>query len=184
MEIQQLQWRWYVLHTRSRFEKVVHEGLFKKSHEVFLPQIRVRSRRRDRRVMLDVPLFPGYVFIRSNLHPDHHLDILKTVGAVRLIGNQNLPVPVPDEAIESLRIMVSRDAGVKTGKRLRRGDRVMVVRGPFTGVVGTFAHYRGIGRVVVHIEALGQYASVEVDEDDIEALPAGDRKTAYLPGTG
>ena len=183
MEIHPLEWRWYVLHTRSRFEKVVQEGLFKKSHEVFLPQIRVRSRRRDRRVMLDVPLFPGYVFIRSNLHPDHHLDILKTVGAVRLIGNQNLPVPVPDETIDSLRIMVAGDTGIKTGKRLRKGDRVMVIRGPFTGVVGTFARYRGIGRVIVQIEALGQYASVEVDEDDIEALPAGERKVSYLPGT-
>ncbi len=184
MEIDPLEWRWYVLHTRSRFEKVVHEGLFKKSHEVFLPQIRVRSRRRDRRVMLDVPLFPGYVFIRSNLHPNHHLDILKTVGAVRLIGNKDLPVPVPNETIESLKIMVSRDSSIQTGNRLRKGDRVMVVQGPFTGVVGTFAHYRGIGRVVVHIEALGQYASVEVNEDDIEALPAGGGKVRYLPGSG
>lgn len=171
MKIDQLEWRWYVLHTRSRFEKVVHESLAKKSHEVFLPQVRVRSRRRDRRVILDVPLFPGYVFIRSNLHPDHHLDILKTVGAVRLIGNKAVPVPVPDDTIDSLQIMVSNDTRIDTGSRLRKGDRVMVVKGPFTGVVGTFAHYRGAGRVVVHIEALGQYASVEVDEEDIEALP-------------
>lgn len=171
MAIDQLEWRWYVLHTRSRFERVVHEGLSKKTHEVFLPQVRVRSRRRDRRIILDVPLFPGYVFIRSNLHPHHHLDILKTVGAVRLIGNKEVPVPVPDETVASLKIMVARDTRIDTGNRLRKGDRVMVVKGPFTGVVGTFARYRGIGRVVVHIEALGQYASVEVAEEDIEAQP-------------
>ena len=40
---------WYVLHTKSRFENVVNEGLIKKSFEVFLPKIKVRSRRRDRR---------------------------------------------------------------------------------------------------------------------------------------
>ena len=171
MKIDQLEWHWYVLHTRSRFEKVVHEGLVKKAHDVFLPQIRTRSRRRDRRVILDVPLFPGYVFIRSNLHPNHHLDILKTVGAVRLIGNKAVPVPVPDETIDSLKIMVSHESQIDNGNRLRKGDRVMVVRGPFTGVVGTFAQDRGAGRVVVHIEALGQYASVEVDEADIEAVP-------------
>lgn len=182
MEIIPLEWHWYVLHTRSRFEKVVHEGLCRKSHEVFLPQIRVRSRRRDRRIMLDVPLFPGYVFIRSNLHPEHHLDILKTVGAVRLIGNKDVPVPVRDETVESLKIMVSKDTRIKTGSRLSKGDRVLVVQGPFTGVVGTFARYRGIGRVVVQIEALGQYASVEVDENDIEALPADDRRSPFLPG--
>ncbi len=184
MRVSELPWQWFVLHTRSRFEKVVHEGLFKKAHEVFLPQIRVRSRRRDRRVMLDVPLFPGYVFVRSNLHPTHHLDILKTVGAVRLIGNKDLPVPVPDQTVASLKIMVSREGQIQTGRRLRRGDRVIVVQGPFTGVVGTFTRYRGIGRVVVQIEALGQYASVEVDESDIEALPGDGHKTPFLPGGG
>ncbi|MDH3955651.1 MAG: transcriptional antiterminator, partial [Desulfobacteraceae bacterium] len=46
---------WYVLHTKSRFENVVNEGLAKKSIEVFLPKIQVRSRRRDRKVMIRVP---------------------------------------------------------------------------------------------------------------------------------
>jgi hypothetical protein len=56
-----LNYSWYVLHTRSRFENVVHDGLYKKSMEVFLPKIKVPSRRRDRKLMLKVPLFPGYL---------------------------------------------------------------------------------------------------------------------------
>ena len=47
----------------------------------------------------------------------------------------------------------------------------MVVSGPFAGVNGTFVRYRGKGRVVVNIEALGQYAGVDVDENDVELLP-------------
>ena len=47
----------------------------------------------------------------------------------------------------------------------------MVVYGPFAGVTGTFARYRGKGRVIVNIEALGQYAGVDVGEDDVEKLP-------------
>jgi transcription antitermination factor NusG len=46
-----------------------------------------------------------------------------------------------------------------------------VIDGPFTGVTGTFIRYRGKGRVVVNIEALGQHAGVDVDEHDIEVLP-------------
>jgi transcription elongation factor/antiterminator RfaH len=181
MKQDELTWRWYVLHTRSRFEAVVRDGLAKKSHDVFLPKVRVQSKRRDRKVMLDVPLFPGYVFVRSNLHPNHHIDIVKTVGAVRLIGNKQVPVPVPDETIDSLRIIVSRSSEIQTGSRFRKGDRVMVVNGPFTGVIGTFDRYRGIDRVVVHIEALGQFASVEVDKDDVEIIsPAG--RHPFLPG--
>lgn len=53
-----LQPTWYVLHTKSRFENVVHDGLFKKNIEVYLPKIKVPSKRRDRRMMIRVPLFP------------------------------------------------------------------------------------------------------------------------------
>ncbi len=162
---------WYVLHTRSRFENVVHDGLYKKSMEVFLPKIKVPSRRRDRKLMIKVPLFPGYLFVRTDLNPYQHLEIVKTAGAVRLIGNKEGPIPVSESTVESLRIMVATDHPVTTGTRLKKGDRVMVVAGPFAGVTGTFVRYRGKQRVVVNIEALGQHAGVDVDENDIERLP-------------
>ena len=121
--------------------------------------------------MIRVPLFPGYVFVKTDLHPYQHLDIVKTVGAVRLIGTKDGPVPVPEDTIESLKIMVSVDQPILTGNRLKKGDRVMVLNGPLAGVTGTFVRYRGKGRVVVNIEALGQYAGVDVDENDVERVP-------------
>jgi len=166
-----LERQWYVLHTKSRHEKVVNDGLLKKSIEAYLPIITVRSKRRDRKVMIRVPLFPGYLFVRTDLHPDHHLDVVKTAGAVRLLGNKEGPVPVAGETVESLQIMVASNHPVTTGYRLKTGDKVMVVYGPFTGVVGTFVRYGGKGRVIVNIEALGQYAGVEVSEEDIEIIP-------------
>ncbi len=166
-----LTYSWYVLHTRSRFENVVHDGLYKKSLEVFLPKIKVPSRRRDRKLMIKVPLFPGYLFVKTDLNPYQHLEIVKTAGAVRLIGSKEGPIPVSESTVESLQIMVATDHPVTTGTRLKKGDRVMVVAGPFAGVTGTFVRYRGKQRVVVNIEALDQYAGVDVDENDIERLP-------------
>jgi transcription termination/antitermination protein NusG len=171
MTLSELEYSWYVLHTKSRFENVVNEGLVKKSMEAFLPKVQVRSRRRDRKVMIRVPLFPGYLFVKTNLDPVEHLDIVKTVGVVRLIGNKEGPVSVPSDTIDSLKIMVKGDNTITTGTRFRKGDRVIVVYGPFAGIIGTFARYRGKGRVIVNIEALGQYAGVDVSEEDIERLP-------------
>ncbi len=162
---------WYVLHTKSRFENIVHEGLVKKSIEVFLPKIKVRSKRRDRKVMIQASLFPGYVFVKTDLNPYEHIEIVKTVGAVRIIGSKNVPLPVPPESIESLKIMVAAgNNSVTTGIRLRKGEPVMVIDGPFAGVTGTFIRYKGKGRVVVYLEALGQFASVEIREDDVEII--------------
>lgn len=166
-----LERNWYVLHTKSRFENVVNDGLIKKSFEVFLPKIKVRSRRRDRKAMIRIPLFPGYVFVKTDLNPSEHLEIVKKTGAVKLIGTKESPVPVSDETVDSLKIMVATDQPVNTGTRFRKGDPVLVVAGPFVGVRGSFVRYHGRGRVLVHIEALGQYAGVEVREEDIEILP-------------
>jgi len=121
--------------------------------------------------MIRVPLFPGYLFVKTDLSPDEHIEIVKTAGAVRLIGNKDGPVPVPPDTVESLQIMVQTDHPVSTGTRFRKGSKVLVVTGPFAGVTGTFVRYKGLGRVVVIIEALGQYAGVEVDEEDVEILP-------------
>jgi transcription antitermination factor NusG len=118
-----------------------------------------------------VPLFPGYVFVKSDLSAAHHLEIVKTAGAVKLLGNYQGPVSVPDETIESLKIMVASDHPVTTGYQFTQGDRVMVISGPFTGVVGIFERYGAQGRIVVFIEALGQFASVEVDIEDVEKMP-------------
>jgi transcription elongation factor/antiterminator RfaH len=171
MALSELTYSWYVLHTRSRFENVVNDGLDKKSMEVFLPKVQVRSRRRDRKVMIKVPLFPGYLFVKTNLVPSEHLEIVKTVGVVRFVGNKDGPISVPSETIDSLKIMIKGNSSVITGTRFQKGDRVIVVYGPFAGVVGTFSRYRGKGRVIVNIEALGQYAGVDVSEEDIEILP-------------
>ena len=162
---------WYVLHTRSRFENVVNEGLCKKTKEAFLPKIQVPSRRKDRKKMIQVPLFPGYVFVHTDLNPYSQLEILKTVGVVRFVGNASGPLPVPAASIDSLKVMVSIEGDITTGSRLHKGDRVVVVNGPFLGVQGVFVKYRNRNRVVVNIDALGQFAAVEVDEADVDRLP-------------
>jgi transcription elongation factor/antiterminator RfaH len=171
MNDRKLEHLWYVLHTKSRHEKVVNDLLLKKSVEAYLPMVTVRSKRRDRKVMIRVPLFPGYLFVKTDLHPNSHLEVVKTAGAVRLIGNKQGPVPVPDQTVESLQIMVDSNHPVTTGHHLKTGDNVIVIYGPFAGVAGTFVRYGAKGRVIVNIEALGQYAGVEVSEEDIEIIP-------------
>ena len=120
--------------------------------------------------MIRVPLFPGYVFVKSDLHPDHHLEIVKTVGAVKLVGDKLGPISVHDETIQSIKIMTAAEHPITTGYQFSKGDRVMVVEGPFAGVIGIFERFGGQGRIVVQIEALGQFAAVEVDADDVEKL--------------
>lgn len=164
---------WFALLTRSNFENTVCDSIAKKRFDVFLPRTKKRSRRKDRNLMIEVPLFPGYLFVKTLPDPSHQLNILKTTGAVRLLGNQAGPVPVPEEQIESLKILTGADADLVTGAsiRLKKGDPVMILEGPMAGIKGEFTRYKGKGRVVIKIDVLGQYAGVDVDEENVEKLP-------------
>ncbi len=76
---------WYVVYTKSRFENVVNENLKNKTFESFLPKILTKSKRRDRKTNILIPLFPSYVFVRTDLNTNDHIEILKTTGILLLV---------------------------------------------------------------------------------------------------
>jgi transcription termination/antitermination protein NusG len=156
--------KWYALHTRSRFEQKVHDGIFSKSIEVFLPRIQIISRRKDRHKKILVPLLPGYVFVNSKLDPVEHLNILKTVGVVRFVGFDGRPVPAMDEEINSLMILNGTDRSVQNTEYISKGDRVMIMEGPLKGLTGFYLRSKGLGKVVVSVDLL--HRSLEVDIED------------------
>ncbi|MCD4676393.1 MAG: UpxY family transcription antiterminator [Desulfobacula sp.] len=165
--------KWFALLTRSNFEQTVHTNIIKKKIEAFLPTTKRKSRRKDRNLMIKIPLFPGYIFVKSTFDPSDQLNILKTIGAVRLLGNQSGPVPVPQSQVESLKILTNANMDLITGIniRIKKGEPVMILEGPMAGIKGEFSRYKGKGRVVIKIEVLGQYAGVEVEEDNVEKVP-------------
>ena len=164
---------WFALLTRSNFELVVYKSIAKKKIEVFLPRIKKKSKRKDRNLMIETPLFPGYIFVKSTFDSGDQLNILKTIGAVRLLGNQAGPVPVPQAQVESLKILTSANMDLITGAniRIKKGEPVMILEGPMAGIKGEFAKYKGKGRVIIKIDVLGQYAGVEVPEENVEKIP-------------
>lgn len=164
---------WFALLTRSNFEQTVFSQIVKKKIEGFLPRKRKPSLRKDRKLMIEVPLFPGYLFVRSAPEPASLLNILKTTGAVRLLGNKQGPLPVPDSQIDSLKILTSTHMDLITGSiiQLEKGDPVVILEGPMAGLKGEFSEFRGKGRVIIKIDLLGQFAGVEIPIEQVEKIP-------------
>lgn len=163
--------RWYALHTRSRFEQVVYNGLRGKDIETFLPRVQVMSRRKDRRKKIMVPLLPGYVFVQAKLEPFVYWEIIKTVGVVRMISFKGRPVPANDQEIESLMILDGTDRTVENRSFMRKGDRVMIMDGPLKGLAGFYIKHKNKSeKVVVSIELLRRSMAVEIDGWALEKI--------------
>lgn len=147
---------------------MVADGLRERGIEHFLPLYETVRRRTDRRVILNLPLFPGYLFVRIPL--EEKLRILQIPRVVRIVSNSSVPLPLPDSEIESLQLGLANGAKARPCEYLNKGCRVRLVRGPFSGTTGILLRRKAGFRVVVSIELIRQSFTVEVGEEDLERI--------------
>jgi len=158
---------WRVLHVIANHEKRVAKHLAVRSVEHFLPLYTDRSRWSDRVVILERPLFTGYVFVR--FPSEARLSVISTPGILRLLGDAE------HETVSAIEISRIRE-GLASGCLLRPhphvdiGSPVRVLRGVFEGAEGIITDFRQQCKVVMALSATRQCFSLEVDLADIQAL--------------
>src|SRR5947209_13031362 len=114
-----LEQRWYAAYTSANHEKRVAKQLSVRDVEHFLPLYDSVRRWKDRRVRLEMPLFPGYVFVHLALCD--RLQVLQAPGVARLVGFGGQPAALPDQEIETLRQGLAREMSVEPHQYLRVG---------------------------------------------------------------
>jgi transcription antitermination factor NusG len=160
---------WYVIHARSRHEAKVESALQQKGFEIFLPRITVRSRRQDRRVFLNVPLFPGYLFVHSVLDSFAYHEIIKLSGVVRLLGINRQSRPVPAAQVESIKAIVESDRPYYPWAYLGQGEPVRILEGPLAGTTGIILRWQEKKRrLVVEVELFQRSVAVELEDEAVE----------------
>lgn len=163
-----LQPHWYALYTCANHEKRVAAELQARTVENFLPLYSSVRRWKDRRVNLDLPLFPGYVFVRLALRD--RLRVVQIASAVRLVGFNGLPSALPDTEMEIMRSGLSQRLRAEPHPYLTVGQRVRIVGGPFVGLEGVLKRRKGNLRVIVSLDLIQRSVAVDVDAEDIEAI--------------
>jgi transcription antitermination factor NusG len=162
--------QWYAVLVKSRHEFVAQSELGRKGIEAFLPSVKRLRRWKDRKKLVEFPLFPGYLFIRILQNPEAFLDALKTRGVVTLISlNPGSPTPVPPDEIDSLRILIESGEEIDIYSHLKEGTRVRLNSGPLKGAEGILKKKEDRYVFLVNIEILGRSLGVRIHADDVEA---------------
>jgi transcriptional antiterminator RfaH len=173
MNIESVGAAWFAVQTKRYDEQRVIQHLDAKSIRAFLPLIESCRRRNGSRGPARLePLFPGYLFVAMqspDVDPAHWHIVRWTPGVRRILGAEGMAVPVPLEAIETIRARVSALGFVRLGIRFIPGARVRISSGPLAGLEAIFDRPTSRdGRVRVLLELLGQVGRAEVDEVDLD----------------
>lgn len=156
---------WRVLQIRTNHEKRVTQHLFVRSIEHYLPLYSERSRWSDRTVVLERPLFPGYLFARFSSHD--RVSVISAPGVIHLLGEDE------KNTVSAAEIARIRE-GLATGCLLRphsyvsTGMPVRVRSGVFENVEGIVSELRSRCRVIIALPGAKQCFSLEMELKDLE----------------
>jgi len=172
-----VQQRWYAVYTCANHEKRVAAELHARTIENFLPVYTSVRRWKDRQMRLELPLFPGYVFVRLALCDRQR--VVRVPSVVRLVGFGGLPTALPDAEMEIMRSGLSQSLGAEPHPFLTVGRHVRITGGPFAGLEGVLKRKKSNLRVVVSLELIRRSVAVDVDAADVVPL----KKTAQPPSS-
>ncbi len=164
--LRELQGKWWVAHTRSRFEKAFAWDLRQRGIGYFLPMIdRVKvSGGRKRRVVL--PLFPSYVFFCGN--EEDRYNAIKTdrlCQAIEIVDEERFLAE-----LTSIERALNCDAELAPYPEVPVGQRCRIIGGVFKGLEGVVVEHTRRARLVLSVSMLGQGAVMEIEADLLEPV--------------
>lgn len=153
---------WYALYTKHQHEKTIALHLDKLGFRVFLPMYHEVHQWKDRRKIVDLPLFPSYVLFTGDLN--RRIQILNVPGVYFLLGSDGKAAVIPQAELEAVRRALESELPVEPHPFVKSGERVRVCSGPLAGVEGVVTRRRDSLRLVLSVDTLCRSVAVEVDE--------------------
>jgi transcription antitermination factor NusG len=163
---------WYAIYAKHQHERSAADLLARKGFEILLPMYRSIRRWKDRDKSVLSPLFPCYLFVRTDL--SRKVDILRTPGVFWLVESGGCACHIPDADIEGINKIVQTPDRIAPHPYLKSGEWVRVRHGSLRGLEGILTRVKNQYRVVLTIEPLQKAVAVEVDISAIEPLPGND----------
>jgi transcription antitermination factor NusG len=139
--------------------------------EVLLPVYRTIRRWQDRNKVVDLPLFPCYLFVQTLL--ERKVEILKAPGVFSLVESGGRACEIEDGEIKSIIKATANPSQVTPHPYLKSGDRVRIRHGALAGIEGILTRFKNQFRVVLNLHLLNKAIAVEVDISTVERVGEG-----------
>jgi transcription antitermination factor NusG len=157
--------QWFALAVKPRFDKAVARALERKGFETLVPLYKKVHHYGARAKVSELPLFPGYVCCRFELQT--RLPVLTTPGVIQVLGAGNVPTPLSDVEIHSLRTAIDAELPIQPFPFVGAGRRVRIKGGALAGVEGIVVECAERLRVVLSITLLQRSVLLEIDRGQL-----------------
>ena len=160
---------WFILQFKPNSHHLATKNLNQQGFETFLPFCDTTSRRASRFINTSQPLFPGYMFITfDRAEPKWH-KINSTYGVSRLITFNSILKSIPNTFVNDLKKRYDLSGKLLPIKKLKKGDHVRVLKGPFANFIATIEDYEADHRIWILMDLMGRKTKIQVPSDALKA---------------
>ena len=158
---------WFILQFKSNSHHLAAKNLNRQGFETFLPLHDTTSRRTSRFINTSKPLFPGYMFVRfDKAEPEWH-KINNTYGVSRLITFNSILNSISTSFIDNLMKRYDLSGKLLPIQKLKKGDQVTVLKGPFANFIATVEKYEADQRIWILMDLMGRKTKIQTPSDNL-----------------
>lgn len=161
---------WFAVQTYPRHEKRAASQLAQRGVDHYLPLVTQLHQWSDRRKLVELPLFPCYMFVHISPSAEHQVEVLQVGGVIGFVGDGRHGVPIPDYQIEDIRTLLSNKIPLDPYPFLKIGQRVRICGGSLDGIEGILVRRNGTRRLIISVDNLERSLSICVEGLAVEAL--------------
>ena len=159
---------WFILKFKPNSHHQARKNLTRQGFEVFLPLHDTTSRKLSRFINTSKPLFPGYMFIRFNRAESNWHKINNTYGVSRLITFNSILKSIPTIFVDHLMKRYDLSGKLIPIKKLKKGDHVKILKGPFANFIATVETYETDQRIWILIDLMGRKTKTQALVEDLQ----------------
>jgi transcriptional antiterminator RfaH len=159
---------WYVIYTKSRYEKAVADKLALFGIEVYCPLLKRKKLWSDRWKLVEEPLFRSYCFVRLE---DKDRDRIFTVpGVVRYVYHSGKPAVIREKEMDLLKSwLMQYDHNSILAENLNTNDRIRIRSGALIDKEAEVLESKG-NYALLLLEDLGLQVRVDLRKNIVEKI--------------
>ena len=159
---------WFILQFKANSHHRATKNLNRQGFETFLPLHDITSRKASKFINTSQPLFPGYMFITFDRTETEWHRINNTYGVSRLVTFNSVLKSIPTLFVNNLMKRYDLSGRLLPIKKLKKGDQVKVLTGPFADFIATVEKYETDHRILILMDLMGRKTKIQTPSDALK----------------
>ena len=159
---QSLDKKWFIAQIKPNSYKSAIQNLERQGFETFLPKMKITQRQKNKFIVKNVYVFPGYMFVCFDPRIITWTKINSTYGVSKILAFNNKPAEISSDLILELKTRYDINNNLNQKDKLKKGDSIKFYAGPFADLIAKVESVDENNRIWVLLEVMGGYQRLKL----------------------